>query len=74
MRLGWIGSIHFEVCYISTERVAVLPLKLGTRELSCLRTQHGGKQHKVQKRVSDNRLCFCVLFKIHLLDSVTSED
>lgn len=35
--------------------------------LSCLRTQHGDKQHEVQKGVSENRFYFCVLFKVHVL-------
>lgn len=67
LRLGWIGSFYLEVCYVLTERITVLSLKLGSLVLSCLWTQRGCKEHEVQKTVSENRLRVCVLFKIHLL-------
>ena len=67
LRLEWIGSFYVEVCYVLIQRITVSSLKLGPLVLSCPSTQRLGKQHKVLKMVSENRLCFCALFKIHLL-------
>lgn len=55
------------MCNVEIKRIAVLSLKLGSLVHSCLRTQCGCKHHEVLRTVSENRLCFCVLFKIYLL-------
>lgn len=66
LRLGSISALYLEVYYALMEGITVLPLTLGPLMPSCFRTQCGGKQHKVQKAVSENTLNFCVPFKIHL--------
>ena len=51
LRLGCIGSFYLEMCYVVIERITVLSLRLGSLVLS--HTQCGGKQHEVQKTISE---------------------